>query len=399
MHTASSANRTCKELRSASEYTATVEIPSSLHAQITRSAISPRLATRIFWNISVGAVSFLAAWTYAEERLAVFNRLSVFGEDAQHLAADIGFNLVHEFHGFDNAQGLTRLHVPANLDKRLRSGTGRRVIRAHNRRLHQVQVLCRTGFRGRQRNSRCQGSLRLRRSRDNDLRSRHLPGEDCVCRGFLQADLQVAPRILKLLEVMLGHEIQQVFNMLNFRAGELGIGARLGGLFGFHACSNLYKVPRNAGEHFCSVSMHRDVVFNTNSSNARHVNAWFDGNHVPWNQDVLLSPRHPRIFVHFQPEPVSSAVHEVIVKPVSRQNPSGSGIDIPATDADPRGRDGGRLRFLDRAIPLPYARRGASYEDSPREIAAIVGEYSTQVQYHQFIFPQSLFRGPRMRVR
>jgi len=26
---------------------------------------------------------------------------------------------------------------------------------------------------------------------------------------------------------MLGHEIQQVFNMLNFRVGELGIGARL----------------------------------------------------------------------------------------------------------------------------------------------------------------------------
>src|SRR5258707_8820699 len=72
MHTASSANRTCRELRSASEYTATVEIPSSLHAQITRSAISPRLATRIFWNMSVGVAYFLrlgrmpkSGWPYS----------------------------------------------------------------------------------------------------------------------------------------------------------------------------------------------------------------------------------------------------------------------------------------------------------------------------------------------
>src|SRR5229473_8336500 len=116
---------------------------------MTRSAISPRLATRIFWNMSLGAALFLAAWTYAEERLAVFNRLSVFGEDAQHLAAHVGFNLVHEFHGFDDTQGLARFHVPADLHKRLRAGTWRRVIRAHNRRLHQMQVLGRTDFRAR----------------------------------------------------------------------------------------------------------------------------------------------------------------------------------------------------------------------------------------------------------
>jgi len=51
MHTASSAKRTWSELRSASEKTATVEIPSSLHASMTRKAISPRLAMRIFRNI------------------------------------------------------------------------------------------------------------------------------------------------------------------------------------------------------------------------------------------------------------------------------------------------------------------------------------------------------------
>src|ERR1700742_2820984 len=48
---ASSANFTCRLLRSASEYTATVRMPISWHALITRSAISPRLAIRTLRNI------------------------------------------------------------------------------------------------------------------------------------------------------------------------------------------------------------------------------------------------------------------------------------------------------------------------------------------------------------
>ena len=51
MHTSSSAKRTCSDSWSASLYTATVATPSSRHARITRRAISPRLAIRIFLNI------------------------------------------------------------------------------------------------------------------------------------------------------------------------------------------------------------------------------------------------------------------------------------------------------------------------------------------------------------
>src|SRR5689334_15086926 len=50
MQTSSSANRTCSDSRSASEYTATVCTPSSRHALMTRSAISPRFAMRTFLN-------------------------------------------------------------------------------------------------------------------------------------------------------------------------------------------------------------------------------------------------------------------------------------------------------------------------------------------------------------
>jgi len=73
--------------------------------------------------------------------------------------------------------------------------------------------------------------------------------------------------------------------------------------------------------------MYRHVVFNANASDARHVNSWFDRNHVPWNQDVLLSTRHPWIFVHFQAESMPGAVHEIMVKAVARQNPSGGSVD------------------------------------------------------------------------
>src|SRR6267142_6453807 len=51
MHTDSSASRTCRLSRSASLNTATVAILSSRHARITRSAISPRFATRTLRNM------------------------------------------------------------------------------------------------------------------------------------------------------------------------------------------------------------------------------------------------------------------------------------------------------------------------------------------------------------
>src|SRR5258705_11435784 len=50
MRRASSASATCRASRSASEYTATVRMPMSRAAVMTRHAISPRLAMRILRN-------------------------------------------------------------------------------------------------------------------------------------------------------------------------------------------------------------------------------------------------------------------------------------------------------------------------------------------------------------
>src|SRR5580704_5010814 len=101
MQIASSAKRTCRLLRSASEYTATVLMPRSLQAQITRTAISPRLAIRIFWNIAA------STRTNSEERLTVLHGPAVFHQFRYYGAGDFRLNFIHQFHRFDDAERLS----------------------------------------------------------------------------------------------------------------------------------------------------------------------------------------------------------------------------------------------------------------------------------------------------
>src|ERR1700761_2884581 len=81
MHTLSSASRTCMASASAVECTATVWMPSSLQARSTRSAISPRLAIRIFSNIAPD--SHLLD---DQQRLSELDRLGIFEQDLHHRA-------------------------------------------------------------------------------------------------------------------------------------------------------------------------------------------------------------------------------------------------------------------------------------------------------------------------
>src|SRR2546426_11154495 len=99
MQIAWSAKRTCRLSRSASEYTATVPIPSSLQAQMTRRAISPRLAIRTFLK---GAD--------AKQSLPVLDRLPVAHQLAGHHAGDLSLDLIHELHRLDDAEHRARLH-------------------------------------------------------------------------------------------------------------------------------------------------------------------------------------------------------------------------------------------------------------------------------------------------
>src|SRR5690242_1880750 len=96
MQTLWSAKRTWSELASAVEWTATVLMPISLQARMTRSAISPRLAISIFLNtrtphgeksgFRISKFESALCRFYHEERLAVFHGLSVFHQDLNDLA-------------------------------------------------------------------------------------------------------------------------------------------------------------------------------------------------------------------------------------------------------------------------------------------------------------------------
>src|SRR3954471_14861782 len=120
MQTASSASLTCSECSSADEYTATVEIPSSRQARITRSAISPRLAIRTLRKSGGSALATgrLAALGISvtrsvctshldeEKRLAELHGLPVFDQDGDDLARELGLDLVHQLHRFDDAKNV-----------------------------------------------------------------------------------------------------------------------------------------------------------------------------------------------------------------------------------------------------------------------------------------------------
>src|SRR5262249_42677298 len=145
MHTASSASLTYLASRSASEYTITAFTPSSRQARWMRRAISPRLATRIFLNIRAPAVNRQrrhrerACGTVAsvgnqdllehrlgnarlfddEQGLAELHRLAVRAENLGDGAALVGFDLIEDLHGLDDADGVAFLDLAADLDEGL----------------------------------------------------------------------------------------------------------------------------------------------------------------------------------------------------------------------------------------------------------------------------------------
>src|ERR1700693_5472710 len=94
-------------------------MPRSLQAQMTRSAISPRLAMRIFWNMA----GFLRLpGGNREQGLTVLHRAFVFHQLGEDGAAYFGLYFVHKLHRFDDAENLAGLDRVTPLDKRRRVG-------------------------------------------------------------------------------------------------------------------------------------------------------------------------------------------------------------------------------------------------------------------------------------
>src|SRR5215471_8555301 len=118
----SSAMRTGRELVSGWEWAITVRMPISRQVRRIRSAISPRLAMRILWNM--GAVRPLLERLQQEQGLAELDGLSVVDEDLDDAPADLCVDLVHELHGLDHAEGLPFFDGVTLADERSRLRAG-----------------------------------------------------------------------------------------------------------------------------------------------------------------------------------------------------------------------------------------------------------------------------------
>src|SRR5437667_6063344 len=137
MHTACSARRVCSVPASAVEYTATASTPSSCKARMTRTAISPRFATRTRENIGGPLDGRRNEHRLdLEQKLPELDRLGVLDVNRADHSRDLGLQLVEQLHRLEQAEGLTRDDVVPHVDERRRSGARRAVEDADHRRLH-----------------------------------------------------------------------------------------------------------------------------------------------------------------------------------------------------------------------------------------------------------------------
>jgi hypothetical protein len=132
--------------------------------------------------------------------------------------------------------------------------------------------------------------------------------------------------------------------------------------------------------------MNGNFVLEANSTHAFHINSRFQGHHVARTNFLFLASPHSRPFVDFNTEAMSGAVHEVRSQAMLIQDTPRRSINASGRYTRPEGVVRRFLSLLYRFIPSPDASRRASQKNHARQVAAVVAEYSTQVQHDQFVF-------------
>src|SRR5262245_26926823 len=223
MQTCSSANSTCSEFSSASEYTATVLMPSSRQAWMTRSAISPRFAIRIFLNMAhppQGGVTTSLCGFYREQPLAVLHGVAVLHVDLDDLAVALRLDLVHQLHRFDDAEDLTLTYRLSCFDEGLRTWLRRSVDRADEGRLDDGEVDVLLGRRqpwrrGRRRRSNRTAAWGHRRRRTiGHLRQGRHGGGPGAATALPEPQLHVVTFELEFGDVVLAHQFEDEANLV-----------------------------------------------------------------------------------------------------------------------------------------------------------------------------------------
>src|SRR5258707_15718075 len=108
-------------------------MPSSCSARMTRTAISPRFATRTRSNTLERRRA--GERLEVEQHLSELDRLPVVDVDRAHDGLESGLDLVHQLHRLEDAERLSRCDDVPDLDEGRRARLGGPVERADHRRL------------------------------------------------------------------------------------------------------------------------------------------------------------------------------------------------------------------------------------------------------------------------
>ena len=137
----------------------------------------------------------------------------------------------------------------------------------------------------------------------------------------------------------------------------------------------------------------------SDAADAFNIYTGFQGNHVSSLQLLRLIPGYPGTFVDFQADAVTRAMDKVTTQSLALQDISGCRVHLTGADPVLHSVSCSSLRFQDSFVPAANPRRRAPHMHSATEVAAVVAEYSTEVQHDQLVFPDSARRRTRMRQR
>ena len=145
--------------------------------------------------------------------------------------------------------------------------------------------------------------------------------------------------------------------------------------------------------------MNGNFVLHANSAHAFHINSRFQRYHITRANFLFLASPNPRPLVNFYAEAMARAVYEIPPEALLVEKTPRGPVNTSGSYTGAESVVRGFLGLLDRRVPAPNASGRAPQKHRARQITAVVAEYSTQVQHHQFVFLQTLFRRPRMRQR
>ena len=201
-------------------------MPSSRHAKMMRIATSPRLAMRIFLNMTSRPTAVARTRDHdcatfdREQPFAVLDGLAVLDVDVHDLAVVLRVDLVHQLHRFDDAEHLPLLHGRADLDERRRPRLRRTIERADNGRLHDGELD--VGVEPASVTTRRAGGCRRRGAVLQDAGAGGADGG--AARGETPAgvprrvlpDLEPQPVVLdfELRQLVLAHEVEDLLQLL-----------------------------------------------------------------------------------------------------------------------------------------------------------------------------------------